>query len=77
MNEKYAYALLRVDSEGVGYDVDYPVVNVFLNKIVAETYMQRMIEEMIEEGELDEDADDDDVFIIEKVPLITIDEEEL
>ena len=72
-----AYALLRVDSEGCGYDSDYPIESVFLSRMAAETYMRRAIDEMIADGELDDDVDDDEVFVIEKVPLVTVSEDEL
>ena len=77
MSQDFAYALLRVDGEGFGYDTDYPIESVFLNKIAAETYLHRLIEQMIADGEVDEDVEDEDVFVIEKVPLVTVEAGEL
>ena len=72
MSEQFAYAVMRVDSDGCGFDIDYPIESVFLNKITAETYVMKRVEELIEEGTLDEGTEDDDVFTVQKVPLITV-----
>jgi len=62
----YAFVLLRVDSDGYGFDTDYPVEAVFLSMESAIKYRDNLIREMIENGEIEGDQEPEELFEITK-----------
>jgi hypothetical protein len=66
----YVYVLLRVNDEGDGYDVDYPIEAVFRNMEDAHQYRDDLIKQMREDEEIEDYLDDDEVFEIVSRPLV-------
>ena len=70
MVTNYVYVLLRVNDEGDGYDADYPIEAVFRNMEDAQQYRDDLFHHMKVEGDIDTDADIDEVLEIVSRPLV-------
>lgn len=70
MVTKYVYVLMRVHEDGYGYDADYPIEAVFRRMEDAQQYRNDLFHHMKVEGDIDTDADIDEVLEIVSRPLV-------
>lgn len=70
MATNYVYVLLRVNEDNDGYDVSCPIEAVFRNMEDAQQYRDDLFRDMKEYGDIDDDADIDEVLEIVSRPLV-------